>query len=59
MYTQKSKSDSVKSKRITYWIKRKILFIITSFMLGMSNAIYNEDKMVHGEDYIKQEQKKD
>ncbi|CAL2081523.1 conserved hypothetical protein [Tenacibaculum sp. 190524A05c] len=42
------------------WLKRKLLYIITAFMLGMSNAMYDENKMITGNDnYIEQEHKKD
>ena len=48
-----------KSKSFAYWIKRKIILIITAFMLGMSNAMYDEDKTVNGnQNYIEQQKKK-
>lgn len=60
MYKQKNKTCLGKSKHLVHWIKRKIILIITAFMLGMSNAMYDEDKMINGnQNYTEQEQKKD
>ena len=60
MYTQKNKTRLEKFKYIVHWIKRKIILIITAFMIGMSNAMYDEDKMINGnQNHIEQEQKKD
>jgi ankyrin repeat protein len=59
MYKQKSKTCLDLSKHLAQRIKRKIILIITAFMLGISNAMY-DDKMINGnQNYIKQEQKKD
>jgi hypothetical protein len=51
MYKQKNKTNLGKSKHIGHWIKRKIILIITAVMLGMSNAMYDEDKIVNGNQY--------
>lgn len=60
MIKQKNKLHLEKSKHFFNWIKRKIILIITAFMLGMSNAMYDEDKMINGnQNYTEQEQKKD
>lgn len=60
MYKQNNKINSKKPKQIGYWIKRRIFLIITAFMLGMSNAMHDENKMINGnQNYIEQEQKKD
>ncbi|RMA64795.1 hypothetical protein [Ulvibacter antarcticus] len=60
MYKQKNKTYLEKSKTFAYWIKRKLILIITAFMLGMSNSMYDEDKMINGDQYYtEQEQKKD
>lgn len=60
MYKQKNKTRLEKSKHLVHWIKRKIILIIAAFMLGMSNAMYDEDKMINGnQNYTEQEQKKD
>ena len=60
MYKQKNKTNLEKSKHIGHWIKRKLILIITAFMIGMSNAMYDEEKMINGnQNYTEQEQKKD
>jgi len=60
MYKQKKKNHLEKSKPFVHWIKRKIILIITALMIGMSNAMYDEDKMINGnQNYTEQEQKKD
>ncbi len=60
MYKQKNKTNSEKSKQIVYRIKRKIILIITAFMLGISNAMYDENKMINeNQNYTEQEHKKD
>lgn len=46
MYKQNKTSRLEKSRRPIYWLKRKILLIITALMLGMSNSINNEDKSI-------------
>lgn len=59
MYKQKKTSRVEKSRRPIYWLKRKILLIITAFMLGMSNSINNEDKSVFEKNHrIEQQDKK-
>jgi len=60
MYKQKNKTNLEKSNHIGYWIKRKIILIITAFMLGVSNAMYDEDKMSNVNQYhTEQKDKKD
>ncbi len=60
MYKRKNKTNLEKSKQIFNWIKRKIILIITAIMLGMSNAMYDENKMISGNhNYTEQEHKKD
>ena len=51
MYNQKNKTRLEKSKQPILWIKRKLLLIITAFMMGMSNSLNEEDKMVNGNKY--------
>ncbi|WP_307774300.1 MULTISPECIES: hypothetical protein [Flavobacterium] len=37
------------SKRpLLHWIKRKLLLIITAFMLGMANGMNAEDRSING-----------
>jgi hypothetical protein len=60
MYKQKNKTTLEKSNHIGYWVKGKIILIITAFMLGMSSAMYDEDKMNNGNLYhTEQKDKKD
>ena len=59
MYKQKNKTYLEKSKHFVHWIKRKIILIITAVMLGMSNAMYDENKMINGnQNHTEQEDKK-
>ncbi|MFY0629175.1 MAG: hypothetical protein JXR05_02270 [Flavobacteriaceae bacterium] len=60
MYNKKNKTRLENSKKPILWIKRKLLLIITAFMLGMSNSLHEEDKIVNGNKYyIEQHDKKD
>jgi len=62
MYKQKNNNRSrpVVQKRLFQWIKRKSVLIISAFMIGMSNAIYKEDRTINGnQDRIEQEHDKD
>ncbi|WP_093669406.1 hypothetical protein [Tenacibaculum sp. MAR_2009_124] len=60
MYKQKNKSHLEKSEHIAHWLKRKFILIITAFMIGMSNAVYEEDKKPNENQYrIEQKDKKD
>lgn len=60
MYKQTRKPNLERSKQIGHWIKRRIILIITAIMLGMSNAIYDDDNMIdQNQNYIEQEQKKE
>ena len=56
MYKQNKKSRLEQSKRpLLHWIKRKLLLIITAFMLGMSNGMNAEDRSINGS-YVQTEQ---
>lgn len=60
MYKQNINTRLGKSKQILIWIKRKLVLIITAVMLGMSNAMYEEDKMINDNQYhTEQNDKKD
>ncbi len=49
MYKQNKKSRLEQSKRpLLHWMKRKLLLIITAFMLGMSNGMNAEDRSING-----------
>lgn len=60
MYKRKNKTWLEKSKCIIQWIRRKILLIVTAFMIGMSNAMYDENKTINGnQHHTEQEDKRD
>jgi cell division protein FtsL len=45
-------------KKLSHWLKRKIILILVSSMIGISNGIYEEDKMINdNQNKIEQEQK--
>ena len=57
---KKNKAHLEKSKNPIYWLKRKVLLIMTACMLGMSNSINEENKSVFGDTYkMEQQDKKD
>ncbi len=57
MYT--SSQEKKVSKGKSSWIKRKLVHIITAFMLGFSNAINHEENMVFSkQDSIEHVEKK-
>jgi hypothetical protein len=59
MYKHNNKTHLEKSKRPILWVKRKIILIITAFMLGMANGMNEGDKMINGnQNYTEQQQKK-
>lgn len=60
MYKHKNKTYLGKSKHFVQWVKRKIILIITAVMIGMSNAMYDDDKMINGnQNHTEQQDKKD
>ncbi len=60
MYKQENKTKLEKSKNFLHWIKRRIILIIAAFMIGMSNAMYDEDEMINENKYnTEQKEKKD
>ena len=60
MYKHNNKTRLEKSKRPILWAKRKIMLIITAFMIGMSNGMNTGDKMViKNKNHIEQQHKKD
>lgn len=59
MYKQNKRTHLENSKHFVHWIKRKLILIITAFMIGMSNALYDEDKMINGnQNHTEQKDKK-
>lgn len=60
MYKPKNKICLEQSKQPLHWIKRKLIVIITAFMLGMSNGMNAEDRSVNGSFvHTEQQDKKD
>lgn len=60
MYKQKNKIRLEKSKRPILWAKRKIMLMLTAFMIGMSNGMNVGETMIDGNQYqTEQQDKKD
>ncbi|EIA09481.1 hypothetical protein [Flavobacterium frigoris] len=60
MYKQKNKPGLEKSKRPILWVKRKIMLMLTAFMIGMSNGMNVGESMIHGnQNQTEQQDKKD
>ena len=60
MYRHNKKTRLEKSKRPILWVKRKLLLIITAFMVGMSNGLNEGDTMISGnQNQTEQQDKKD
>lgn len=60
MYKQNKKSRLEQSKRpLFHWIKRKILVVITAFMLGMANGMNVHDEAIKGNQTYTEQHKKD
>ena len=60
MYKHKNKTRLEKSKRPVLWLKRKLILIMTAFMLGMSNGMDMEDQTMNGNQIrTEQQDKKD
>ncbi len=47
-----------KINKTFFWLKRKVILLIAAFMVGISNVIYQEEKMING-NFIKTEQKQE
>lgn len=59
MYKHKKQKRLVQSKRPLHWIKRKLIVIITAFMLGMSNGMNVHDEALKGNQNYTEQHKKD
>jgi hypothetical protein len=59
MYKHKNKTRLEQSKRPILWAKRKIILIITAFMIGMSNGMNVGDHMINGNQNHTEQHKKD
>lgn len=58
--TKNNRSRSVKRESPIRWAKRKIILFFSALMIGMSNAIYDEDKVINGgQDKIEQRENND
>lgn len=59
MYKHKNKTRLEQFKRPIHWVKRKLLLIITAFMLGMSNGMHVHDEAIKGNQNYTEQHKKD
>ena len=60
MYKHNNKTRLEKSKRPILWVKRKIILIITALIIGMSNGMNGQEKMINGnQNHTEQQHKKD
>jgi hypothetical protein len=60
MYKHKNQSRLDQSKRPILWAKRKIMLLLTAFMIGMSNGMHVGDTMIHNyQNQTEQQDKKD
>ena len=59
MYKEKNNTRLSNSRRLIIWLKRKVLVIITAFMIGFSNSINEENNSVFNtSNNIEQQDKK-
>jgi hypothetical protein len=60
MYKHTNKPRSEQSKGPILWAKRKIMLLITAFMIGMSNGMNMGDSTIQGnQNQTEQQDKKD
>lgn len=60
MYKHNNKKRLEQSRRPILWLKRKLILIISAFMIGMANGINDDDKMMNGnQNHTEQQDKKD
>ena len=59
MYKHNPKKSLVPSKQPFHWLKRKIIVILTAFMLGMANGMHTEDNRIKGNQNYTEQHKKD
>ena len=59
MYKHKNKTRLEQPKRPILWAKRKIMLIITAFMIGMSNGMNVGDHTINGNQNHTEQHKKD
>jgi len=59
MYKQNHKARLELSKRLLLWIKRKLILIMTAFMLGMANGMNAEELTIKGNQNYTEQHKKE
>jgi len=60
MYKHKNKTRLEESKRPILWAKRKIMLILTAFMIGMSTGMnIGENTINRNQNHMEQRDKKD
>lgn len=59
MYKHNNKTRLEKSKQPTHWLKRKIILIITAFMIGMSNGMNTGENIILKNQNHTEQHKKD
>ena len=59
MYKQKNKARLEQSKCPVLWVKRKIMLLITAFLIGMSNGMNDRDHTINGNQNHTEQLKKD
>jgi len=60
MYKHNNKISLEQSKHPILWAKRKIILLITAFMIGMSNGMNVGENRIHNKPYqTEQQDKKD
>lgn len=59
MYKRNNKIRLEQSRQLILWIKRKIILIITAFMLGMANGMNVDEQSIKGNQNYTEQHKKD
>ncbi|MCD0475071.1 hypothetical protein LPB87_11770 [Flavobacterium sp. EDS] len=59
MYKRNNKIRLEQSRQLILWIKRKIILIITAFVLGMANGMNVHDEALKGNQNYTEQHKKD
>jgi hypothetical protein len=59
MYKHKNKIRLEQSKRPVLWLKRKVVLLLTAFMLGMANGMHADNQAIKGNQNYTEQHKKD
>lgn len=59
MYKRNNKIRLEQSRQLILWVKRKIILIITAFMLGMANGMNVDEQSIKGNQNYTEQHKKD